>query len=218
MPWRPKRRCFMSAAKNRPIRSGCVPNAWARYAQSCNWPPAPRPMILPPPSPAASINLVIVDSIQTSAAAPLLQPPARFRRSPTAPSCSRWPPSRVNTAVILVGHVTKEGSIAGPKVLEHVVDVVLQLEGDRYGGFKMLRAIKNRFGSTNEAGIFEMVDDGLAAGRQSLGGLAGRASDQRRLGRAGDDGRHPAVAGRSPGAGQSRPATAIPSEPPAALT
>lgn len=68
---------------------------------------------------------------------------------------------QVNTAVVLVGHVTKEGSIAGPKVLEHVVDVVLQLEGDRYGGFKILRAVKNRFGSTNEAGIFEMVDAGL---------------------------------------------------------
>ncbi len=68
---------------------------------------------------------------------------------------------QVNTAVILVGHVAKEGAIAGPKVLEHVVDVVLQLEGDRYGGFKILRAIKNRFGSTNEAGIFEMVDSGL---------------------------------------------------------
>jgi DNA repair protein RadA/Sms len=66
-----------------------------------------------------------------------------------------------NTAIIIVGHVTKEGSIAGPKVLEHAVDVVLQLEGDRYGGFKLLRAIKNRFGSTNEAAIFEMVEKGL---------------------------------------------------------
>ncbi len=69
---------------------------------------------------------------------------------------------QTNTAVILVGHVTKEGTIAGPKVLEHVVDVVLQLEGDRYGGFKVLRAIKNRYGSTNEAGIFEMKETGLA--------------------------------------------------------
>ena len=63
--------------------------------------------------------------------------------------------------VILVGHVTKEGSIAGPKVLEHIVDVVLNLEGDRYGGFKVLRSIKNRYGATNEAGIFEMTDKGL---------------------------------------------------------
>jgi DNA repair protein RadA/Sms len=57
--------------------------------------------------------------------------------------------------------VTKEGAIAGPKVLEHVVDTVLQLEGDRYGGFKILRSVKNRFGSTNEAGIFEMAEEGL---------------------------------------------------------
>ena len=66
-----------------------------------------------------------------------------------------------NTAVIIVGHVTKEGSIAGPKVLEHLVDVVLQLEGDRYGGFRVLRTVKNRFGSTNEAAILEMVEHGL---------------------------------------------------------
>lgn len=65
------------------------------------------------------------------------------------------------TALLLVGHVTKEGSIAGPKVLEHIVDVVLQLEGDRYGGFKVLRALKNRYGSTTEAGIFEMTSRGM---------------------------------------------------------
>jgi DNA repair protein RadA/Sms len=65
------------------------------------------------------------------------------------------------TAVLLVGHVTKEGSIAGPKVLEHIVDVVLQFEGDRYGGFKIARAIKNRYGSTAEAAIFDMTDQGL---------------------------------------------------------
>lgn len=68
---------------------------------------------------------------------------------------------QTNTAIIMVGHVTKEGSIAGPKVLEHVVDVVLQLEGDRYGGFKLLRSVKNRFGPTNEIGIFEMQENGL---------------------------------------------------------
>ena len=66
-----------------------------------------------------------------------------------------------NTVLLLVGHVTKEGSIAGPKVLEHIVDVVLQLEGDRYGGFKILRASKNRYGATTEAGIFEMTDKGM---------------------------------------------------------
>ncbi|MBP9820953.1 DNA repair protein RadA, partial [Candidatus Saccharibacteria bacterium] len=69
---------------------------------------------------------------------------------------------RSNTAVILVGHVTKEGSIAGPKVLEHLVDVVMQLEGDRSGGFRILRSTKNRFGSTNEAAILEMSESGLS--------------------------------------------------------
>jgi len=64
-------------------------------------------------------------------------------------------------AVILVGHVTKEGSIAGPKVLEHLVDVVLQFEGDRYGGFKIVRAVKNRYGSTSETALFEMEEEGL---------------------------------------------------------
>ena len=66
-----------------------------------------------------------------------------------------------NTAVILVGHITKEGSIAGPKTLEHMVDVVLNFEGDRYGGFKVVRAVKNRYGSTSEAAIFEMDNNGL---------------------------------------------------------
>ncbi len=71
------------------------------------------------------------------------------------------PPNKQTLQLILVGHVTKEGNIAGPKLLEHMVDVVLQIEGDRYGGFKVLRASKNRYGSIEEAGIFEMVDKGF---------------------------------------------------------
>ena len=64
--------------------------------------------------------------------------------------------------IFLVGHVTKEGSIAGPKVLEHMVDVVLQLEGERFHAYRILRSVKNRFGSTNEVGIFEMSEGGMA--------------------------------------------------------
>ena len=64
--------------------------------------------------------------------------------------------------VFLVGHVTKEGSIAGPKVMEHIVDAVLIFEGDRYQSVRILRAVKNRFGSTNEIGVFEMKDTGLS--------------------------------------------------------
>jgi DNA repair protein RadA/Sms len=68
---------------------------------------------------------------------------------------------RQGTAAVLVGHVTKEGSLAGPRVLEHLVDCVLQFEGERERTYRTLRAVKNRFGSTNEAGVFEMRDEGL---------------------------------------------------------
>lgn len=110
---------------------------------------------------AGDYKFVVVDSIQTvmcqsisSAAGSVSQIAASTQLIMAAAKTS-------NCAVIIVGHVTKEGSIAGPKVLEHMVDVVLQLEGDTYGGFKILRANKNRYGPTNEAGIFEMADNGL---------------------------------------------------------
>jgi DNA repair protein RadA/Sms len=108
-------------------------------------------------------QLVIVDSIQTITAAAVASSAGTVSQITNSTQLLTAAAKQSNTAVILVGHVTKEGAIAGPKVLEHVVDVVLQLEGDRYGGFKILRAIKNRFGSTNEAGIFEMVEQGLQA-------------------------------------------------------
>ena len=62
---------------------------------------------------------------------------------------------------IIIGHVTKEGNIAGPRVLEHMVDTVLYLEGERYFSYRILRGVKNRFGSTNEIGMFEMQDKGM---------------------------------------------------------
>ena len=106
-------------------------------------------------------KLVVVDSIQTIATTVVPTAPGTVSQITNSTIAIMQAAKQAGTAVILVGHVTKEGNIAGPKVLEHVVDVVLQLEGDRYGGFKVLRAVKNRFGSTSEAGIFEMVGDGL---------------------------------------------------------
>jgi DNA repair protein RadA/Sms len=106
-------------------------------------------------------DLVIVDSIQTVSCSAIASAAGTVSQITNATQLLTMAAKQSNTAIILVGHVTKEGSIAGPKVLEHVVDVVLQLEGDRYGGFKLLRAVKNRFGSTNETGIFEMVEQGL---------------------------------------------------------
>ena len=106
-------------------------------------------------------KLVVVDSIQTIATAAVPTAPGTVSQITNSTIALTQAAKQTSTAVVLVGHVTKEGAIAGPKVLEHVVDVVLQLEGDRYGGFKVLRAVKNRFGSTSEAGIFEMREDGL---------------------------------------------------------
>jgi DNA repair protein RadA/Sms len=106
-------------------------------------------------------DLVIVDSIQTLALDEISSAPGTVSQITNSSNVLIRAAKETGTAVILVGHVTKEGSIAGPKVLEHLVDVVLQFEGDRYGGFKIVRAAKNRFGSTNEAAIFEMFEEGL---------------------------------------------------------
>jgi len=110
---------------------------------------------------SGTYKLVIIDSIQTVSVGSIASAAGTVSQITNSTQLLTLAAKQSNTAIVLVGHVTKEGSIAGPKVLEHVVDVVLQLEGDRYGGFKILRAIKNRFGSTNEAGIFEMVEEGL---------------------------------------------------------
>lgn len=106
-------------------------------------------------------DLVIVDSVQAVSINELASAAGTVSQITGSTQLLTAAAKATNTALILVGHVTKEGSIAGPKVLEHIVDVVLQLEGDRYGGFKILRASKNRYGSTTEAGIFEMTDAGL---------------------------------------------------------
>lgn len=109
----------------------------------------------------AGYKLVIVDSIQTLSLAEITSAPGTVSQITNSANVVIRAAKESGAAVILVGHVTKEGSIAGPKVLEHLVDVVLQFEGDRYGGFKVVRAVKNRYGSTSEAAIFEMVDTGL---------------------------------------------------------
>ena len=108
-----------------------------------------------------SYSLVIVDSIQTMSLDELTSAPGSVSQITNSSNVLIRAAKSAGSAVVLVGHVTKEGSIAGPKVLEHLVDVVLQFEGDRYGGFKVVRAQKNRFGSTSEAAIFEMYEQGL---------------------------------------------------------
>ena len=106
-------------------------------------------------------DLVIVDSIQTLAMDEISSAPGTVSQVTNCGNLIIRAAKATDTAVVIVGHVTKDGTLAGPKVLEHLVDVVLNFEGDRYGGFKTVRAVKNRFGSTNEVAIFEMVDTGL---------------------------------------------------------
>ena len=106
-------------------------------------------------------KLVIIDSIQTLALDEISSAPGTVSQITNSSNVIIRAAKESGAAVILVGHVTKEGSIAGPKVLEHLVDVVLQFEGDRYGGFKVVRAVKNRYGSTTEAAIFSMGEKGL---------------------------------------------------------
>lgn len=110
---------------------------------------------------SGEFELVIVDSIQTMTLAEIASAPGGISQVTNCGNLLIRAAKRSNTSVIIVGHVTKEGTLAGPKVLEHLVDVVLNFEGDHYGGFKIIRAIKNRFGSTSEAAIFEMNERGL---------------------------------------------------------
>lgn len=107
--------------------------------------------------------LVIVDSIQTLHT-PLLEssPGSVSQIRETAADLLAIAKTK-HIPVFLIGHITKDGALAGPKVLEHMVDVVLQFEGDRYHAFRILRTVKNRFGSTHELGIYEMASDGLHA-------------------------------------------------------
>ena len=110
---------------------------------------------------SGEFSLVIVDSIQTLSLAEISSAPGTVSQVNNCGNLIIRAAKSSDTAVVIVGHVTKEGTLAGPKVLEHLVDVVLNFEGDRYGGFKTVRAVKNRFGSTSEVAIFEMCDLGL---------------------------------------------------------
>jgi DNA repair protein RadA/Sms len=104
----------------------------------------------------------VVDSIQTVYSSELPSMPGSISQVREASSRLLYLAKHLSIPIFLVGHVTKEGFIAGPKVLEHMVDTVLYIEGEATHAFRILRAVKNRFGSTNEIGVFEMKDSGLA--------------------------------------------------------
>jgi DNA repair protein RadA/Sms len=105
--------------------------------------------------------LLIVDSIQTSYLPELDSSAGSVSQVRESASSLREYAKKTGTSVFLIGHVTKEGTIAGPRVLEHIVDTVLYLEGDRYQAYRLLRSVKNRFGATSEVGVFEMQGRGM---------------------------------------------------------
>ncbi len=109
----------------------------------------------------SNYNLVIVDSIQTMASTGVASAAGTISQITNGANALMQAAKSTNTAFIIIGHVTKEGSLAGPRLLEHLVDTVLHLEGEKFGAVKFLRSVKNRFGSTNEVGVLEMTDGGL---------------------------------------------------------
>ncbi len=106
-------------------------------------------------------EIVVIDSIQTMYQESVASAPGSVSQVREATNVFLQLAKGMGTSIFIVGHVTKEGTVAGPRVLEHMVDTVLYFEGDRYASYRILRGVKNRFGSTNEIGVFEMRKEGL---------------------------------------------------------
>lgn len=107
-------------------------------------------------------TVVIIDSIQTMCNEEISSAPGSVSQVRESTSVLMQLAKKQGVMIFIVGHVTKEGTVAGPRVLEHMVDTVLYFEGDRHAAYRILRGVKNRFGSTNEIGVFEMREDGLS--------------------------------------------------------
>lgn len=107
-------------------------------------------------------EIVIIDSIQTMYKEDVAAAPGSVSQVRETTSILMQLAKGLNITIFIVGHVTKEGTVAGPRMLEHMVDTVLYFEGDRYASYRILRGVKNRFGSTNEIGVFEMQQSGLS--------------------------------------------------------
>lgn len=111
---------------------------------------------------ASSPDIAIVDSIQTMSIGRITSSPGSLTQVRECSNLFMHTAKSREIPIIIVGHVNKDGAIAGPKVMEHIVDAVLYFEGERHQSYRLLRAVKNRFGSTNEIGVFEMLDKGLS--------------------------------------------------------
>lgn len=125
-------------------------------------------------------EIVVIDSIQTMFSEDISSAPGSVSQVRETTAVLLQLAKGLNITIFIVGHVTKEGTVAGPRVLEHMVDTVLYFEGDRFASYRVLRGVKNRFGSTNEIGVFEMRQEGLVEVKNpSEYMLAGRPEDAR---------------------------------------
>ena len=143
---------------------------------------------------------LVVDSVQTVFSAKFPSAPGSISQVREVATQLLFLAKGRGITIFLIGHVTKDGNLAGPKSLEHIVDTVLYFEGEKRQHHRIVRAVKNRFGAVSEMGVFEMTGTGLQAGAQPLRPLPGRAA--RRLAGLGGGGhprRHAAHAGRGPG-------------------
>ena len=120
-------------------------------------------------------QLLVVDSVQTVFSLKFQSAPGSIGQVREAATQFLFTAKGHNIPTFLVGHVTKDGSLAGPKALEHVVDTVLYFEGERHHSHRVVRAVKNRFGAISELGVFEMTGGGLEAGAEPVGALPRRA-------------------------------------------
>ena len=164
-------------------------------------------------------DLVVIDSIQTISTEVLDSSPGSIAQVRECSASILRFAKETHTAVILIGHINKEGSIAGPKVLEHIVDTVLQFEGDQHYMYRILRSIKNRFGSTAELGTLRDAAGRAAPGEQPFGTVAqpGPRGHERGGHRFGAGG-HTPLPDRNAGAGEQCRFTAIHSVRPRAST
>ncbi len=204
--WAPRTARCTSPARNRSSRSRCARSGWDSSTRRSSCSPKCSSRRSSARSTRRAPEVVVIDSIQTVYTEALQSAPGSVAQvRECAAQLTRLAKQR-GVVVIFVGHVTKEGAIAGPRVLEHIVDAVLYFEGDPHSSFRLVRAIKNRFGAANELGVFAMTERGLkGVANPSALFLSQHAEAVAGFGDRRHAGRLAAAAGGNPGTGRPRP-------------
>ena len=152
-----------SAARSRSARCGCAPSGWARCTSGSTWPPRATCRAVLGHLDAVKPGLLVLDSVQTISTPGTEGVPGGVTQVRAVTAALVAVAKERGIATVLVGHVTKDGQVAGPRVLEHLVDVVLHFEGDKHSSLRLVRGVKNRFGAADEVGCFEMHEGGITS-------------------------------------------------------